>query len=133
MFKLTLVTPQKKLLTDVEVDEVIVPANRGELNILPGHAPLMTTLKAGRLRVKMNGQTKVAAISWGYCEVTPHGVNVLADSAEWPEEIDIKRVEDQIRVAQERLQTAGLSPADYALAQRKLEKELARQDTKVQS
>ena len=50
MFSLTLVTPEKKLLTDVEIEEIIVPAFRGELNILPGHAPLMSTLGIGLLR-----------------------------------------------------------------------------------
>lgn len=132
MFKLTLVTPQKKLLTEVEVDEVIVPANKGELNILPGHAPLMTTLRAGKLRIKEKGKAnfKVAAISWGYCEVGPQGVNVLADTAEWPEDIDLKRVQDQIKIAQERLQMAGISPEDYAVAQKKLQKEMARVEAK---
>ncbi|MCB0350581.1 MAG: ATP synthase F1 subunit epsilon, partial [Bdellovibrionales bacterium] len=100
MFTLTLVTPQKKLLTDVEIEEVIVPAFRGQLNILPGHAPLMTTLTAGTLKVRRKGETafKSAAISWGYCEVSSNGVNVLADTAEWPEEIDKKRVEDQLKI-----------------------------------
>ena len=128
MFTLTLVTPQKKLLTDVEIEEVVIPANRGQLNILPGHVPLMTTLTAGVLRVREKGATKFksAAISWGYCEVTPHGVNVLADTAEWPEEIDKERVDAQIKIAHSRMQDAGLGPAEYSLAQRKLQKELAR-------
>lgn len=131
MFTLTLVTPQKKLLTDVEVDEVIVPAYRGQLNILPGHAPLMTTLTAGRLKVRYKGETqfKSAAISWGYCEVSPKGINVLADTAEWPEEIDKKRAEDQIKIVHTRLQQAGLSPEEYMLSQMKLQKEMARLET----
>jgi F-type H+-transporting ATPase subunit epsilon len=131
MFTLTLVTPQKKLLTDVEIEEVILPAFRGQIDILPGHAPLMTTLRAGSLKVRRKGETtfKTAAISWGYCEVSPEGVSVLADTAEWPEELDKKRVEDQMNIAQKRLQDAGLSPAEYALAQKKLEKEIARLET----
>lgn len=130
MFTLTLVTPQKKLLTGTEIEEVVVPAHRGQLNILPGHAPLMTALKAGELKVRRKGETtmKSVAISWGYCEVHPTGVNVMADTAEWPEEIDTKRVEEQIKIAQMRLQEAGLSPADYVQAQRKVEKEIARLD-----
>lgn len=130
MFLLTLVTPQKKLLTDAEIDEVIVPAFRGQLNILPGHAPLMTTLKAGQLKLRRKGESefKTVAISWGYCEVSPKGVNVLADTAEWPEEIDKGRAEEQFDVATKRLQEAGLSPDDYAQAIRKMEKETARLD-----
>jgi F-type H+-transporting ATPase subunit epsilon len=128
MFKLTLVTPQKKLLSEVEVEEIIVPADKGELNILPGHAPLMTTLRAGIFRVRMKGASefKSAAISWGYCEVSPTGVSVLADTAEWPEEINRPRAEEQYKVAQARLQEAGLTPDDYALAQNKSLKEQAR-------
>jgi F-type H+-transporting ATPase subunit epsilon len=123
-----LVTPQKKLLSDVEVEEIVVPADRGELNILPGHAPLMTTLRAGIFRARMKGATefKSAAISWGYCEVSPQGVSVLADTAEWPEEINKKRAEEQYHLAQSRLQDAGLSPDEYVLAQNKTLKELAR-------
>jgi F-type H+-transporting ATPase subunit epsilon len=128
MFKLTLVTPQKKLLTDVEVDEVIVPAFRGQLDILPGHAPLMSTLTAGVFKVRLKGETqfKSAAISWGYCEVTEHGVNVLADTAEWPEELDKKRADEQYKIAETRLQDAGLTPDEYTLTQKKLMKEQAR-------
>lgn len=131
MFTLTLVTPQKKLLTDVEIEEVIVPAYRGQLNILPGHAPLVTTLTAGILKVRRKGESvfKSAAISWGYCEVNPNGVSVLADTAEWPEEIDKKRVEDQLKIINERMQQAGLTPEDYAQAFKKQQKEIARLET----
>jgi F-type H+-transporting ATPase subunit epsilon len=128
MFKLTLVTPQKRLMTDVEIEEVIVPANRGQLNILPGHAPLMTTLTAGVFKVRLKGESafKSAAISWGYCEVNPLGVNVLAETAEWPEEVSKERAEEQLKLAHARMQQAGLAPADYIEAQRKIQKEQAR-------
>jgi F-type H+-transporting ATPase subunit epsilon len=131
MFTFTLVTPQKKLLTDVEIEEVIVPAFKGQLNILPGHAPVMTTLTAGTLKVRTKGSAtfKSAAISWGYCEVNPAGVSVLAETAEWPEEIDKARAESQIKIAEQRLQDAGLSPAGYVQAQMKVAKERARLET----
>jgi len=131
MFTLTLVTPQKKLLTDVEIEEVILPAFRGQLDILPGHAPLMTTLTAGTLKVRLKGESqfKSAAISWGYCEVNQQGVSVLADTAEWPEEIDKKRAEDQLKIAEQRLQDAGLTPDENVQAQMKTRKERARLDT----
>lgn len=131
MMQLTLVTPQKKLLTDAQVDEIILPAFQGQLNILPGHAPLMTTLRPGTLKVKLRGevQFKSAAISWGYCEVNHNEVIVLADTAEWPEVIDKKRAEEQLKIAEERLQAAGKSPDEYVLAQRKVEKERARLQT----
>src|SRR5688572_3427338 len=92
-FKLTLVTPEKKLLSDVEIEEVFVPGFRGVLNILPGHAPLVTTLETGILRYRLKGQTelKPVAVSWGYCEVSPRGVTVMAETAERPDEIDEER------------------------------------------
>ena len=129
--KLTLVTPAKKLLTEVEVDEVIVPAFRGELNILPGHAPLVSTLKAGTLKVKEKGSEKfkTASICWGYLEVAPDEVIVLAENAEWQEDIDETRASEQLKIAEGRLQSAGLSPDDYTIARRKLEKEQSRLDT----
>lgn len=130
MFKLTLVTPQKRLLTDVEIEEVILPAFVGQLNILPGHAPLMTTLTAGILKVRLKGESqfKSAAISWGYCEVNASGVNVLAETAEWPEELNKLRIEEQLKIAHQRMQQAGLEPTAYVQAQRKLQKEQARID-----
>lgn len=130
MFTLTLVTPDKRLLTDVEIEELVVPAWKGQLDILPGHAPLMTLLSAGTLKVRLKGQTnfKAAAISWGYLEVNPKGVNVLADTAEWAEDINRQRAQDNVKLANERLQQAGLGPDEYALVQRKLAKELARLD-----
>ena len=129
--KLTLVTPAKKLLSEVEVDEVVVPAHRGELDILPGHSPLVSTLKAGTLKVKEKGSDKYksASICWGYLEVAPDEVIVLAENAEWEEEIDKARASEQLKIAEERLQQAGLSPDDYTVARRKLEKEQSRIDT----
>ena len=126
--KLTLVTPEKKMLTNVEVDEIIVPAYKGQLDILPGHAPLMTTLTAGVLKVRLAGETtfKSASISWGYLQVNSLGVNILAETAEWSSEIDKNRVQANYAEAEKRLQAAGLGPDDYANLARKMEKEKAR-------
>jgi F-type H+-transporting ATPase subunit epsilon len=104
MFTLTLVTPEKKLVAGQEIEEVFVPAFRGELNVLPGHAPLMTTLTTGILRYRFKGEAELhyVAISSGYCEVSPLGVNILAETAEQPQEIDVERVE-QARVRAEKM------------------------------
>ena len=95
MFKLTIVTPEKRLLLNQEVEEVTVPAFKGELNILPGHAPLITTLETGVMKWKLKGDAKQfqAVISWGYCQVSPEGVNILSDIADLPEEIDVDGAE----------------------------------------
>ena len=130
MFTLNLVTPAKKLLTDVEVTEVIVPAFKGQLDILPGHAPLMTTLTAGVLQVFVKGESapRKAAISWGYLEVNPKGVSILADTAEWSGDLDRARAEENYKKAEKRLQEAGLGPDEYTISQRKAQKEKARLD-----
>lgn len=120
--KLTLVTPEKKLLTDVEVEEVFVPAHRGELNILPGHAPLMTVLETGVLRYRLKGQTNLNSVivSWGYCEVTPRGVVVMAETAERPEEVDQERALAAWKLSQEKLESSELNPELMEKYQRKL-------------
>lgn len=127
MFTLTLVTPQKKILEGAELKEVYVPGFRGELEILPGHAALVTTLEAGVVKYKLAGSTelKALAISWGYCEVTSAGeVTVLAETAEAPEEIDLKRAEASREDALKKLETTTYEDFDrYA---RRLERAEAR-------
>ena len=83
MLTLSLVTPAKKILTDVEISEVFVPtAAKGELNILEGHAPLMALLDIGILRYKLAGQSHLeqVVISWGYLEVSKDHITVLAET-----------------------------------------------------
>lgn len=118
---LTLTTPEKKLLTDVEVEEVFVPGYRGELNILPGHAPLMTTLSTGLLRYRLKGSTeiKTVVVSWGYCEVNPNGVLVLAETAERAEDIDQERALAAWKLASERLDSGELDPENIEKYRRK--------------
>src|SRR5688572_9209183 len=105
MLKLTLVTPNKKILTDAEVEEVFVPAFRGEINILPAHAALVTSLNSGILKWRLKGSTelKAAAISWGYCEVFNDAVSVLADVAELPEEIDAALAKEALQETEKAL------------------------------
>lgn len=130
MFTLNLVTPEKKLVAGTEIDEIYVPAYRGELNILPGHAPLMTTLSTGVLRYRLKGESVLhpIAISWGYCQVSPAGVNILAETAERPEEIDLARVSAAKAKASERLGSTDLSEADLAKYQNKVERARIREE-----
>jgi F-type H+-transporting ATPase subunit epsilon len=105
MFQLNLVTPEKKLVTDLEVDEVIVPGFKGQLDILPGHAPLMTTLGTGVLKYRAKGSStyEVTAVSWGYCHVSTEGVTVLAETAESVAEINRERAEAALKKASQQL------------------------------
>ena len=80
MLKLNVLTPERKAVVDLDVTQVTVPAYSGEMTILPGHAPLVTTLGTGIIKYKVGADKMYKAlISSGYCEVTPTGVNVLAE------------------------------------------------------
>lgn len=121
MFKLNFATPDKKIVTDQELEEITIPAYAGELNVLPGHAPLMTTLEAGILRYRLkNGETARVAISWGYCQVAPEAVNVLAETAVAADEVDFKSAQDQLKAQEEKLATESLDDLDWKHVQREI-------------
>ncbi len=124
MFKLTIVTPEKRLLLNQEVEEVTVPAFAGELNILAGHAPLITALETGVMKWKLKGETKeaVAAISWGYCQVSPEGVNILTDMADFPEDINLEDTKQVLASSEQKLANEILSDEEWNSLQRDVAK-----------
>ena len=128
MFTLTLVTPDKKLLAGEEIEELFVPGERGELNILPGHAPLVTLLEAGVLKYRLKGESTVhrVAVSDGYCQVNPHGVNVMAETAERPDEIDGTLAETAIKTLENQMMTQVLDAETLKKTIIKLARERAR-------
>jgi len=128
MFTLNLVTPQKKLVTDLEIEEVIVPGFRGQLDVLPGHAPLMTTLSTGVVKYRTKGSSafETVVVSWGYAEVHPEGVIVLAEVAESLEEIDRARAEAALKKATTKLLDPLLEADQVEMMRRKVERNQAR-------
>lgn len=128
MFLLNLVTPQKRLVTDLEIEEVIVPGFKGQLDILPGHAPLMTTLSTGVLKYRPKGATKLEAVvvSWGYAEVHPDGVIVLAETAESIEEIDRARAEKSLKESEAKILDPLLESDQIEMFQKKIQVAQAR-------
>ncbi|MBM2824808.1 MAG: synthase epsilon subunit [Dehalococcoidales bacterium] len=122
--KLDVVTAERVVYSE-EVDIVIAPGAEGELGILPHHAPLMTILQPGELRVKKGGEEVSLAISGGFLEVRPDRVIVLADAAERSEEIDTARAEAAKQRAQERL-THPATGVDLARAEAALHRSLTR-------
>lgn len=128
MFELTVVTPTKKIVANAEMEEVFVPAFRGELNIYPGHSPLVSTLTEGVLRYKLKGETEdtAVAISWGYVEVTPSGVQILAETAEAKEDIDLSRAEEALKKSEDTLDKADAGPEDIEKYHRKRRRAEAR-------
>ncbi len=120
MLKLTLVTPERKVLTDLEVEEVTVPAFRGELNILQGHSPMVTTLSTGIMTWLLQGETRrhKVVVSWGYCEVSPAGVSVLADIIDQTEDITEQAAIQRIEEGDAKLLAGDLTPDQFEEAQR---------------
>lgn len=118
--KIDIVTAERIVYSE-DADAVIAPGVEGQLGILPHHAPLMTTLQAGELRVRRGGEEDTLAISGGFLEVRPDRVIVLADSAERAEEIDEARAEAAKKRAEERLAAKhpGLDEARVEMALRR--------------
>lgn len=117
---LEVVTPEKQLLSQ-QVDEVIAPGSEGEFGVLPGHCHFLSTLRIGELRYRVGDQMNHMAILWGYAEVTPTKVTVMAEIAEKAEDIDIERATAKVVEAEQRLQVGGL-PSEVKEAQISLEK-----------
>ncbi len=113
------VTGERIVFTDEDVDMVIAPGAAGTLGILPSHAPLITTLSGGELRVKKGGQEYSMVVFGGFMEVTPEKVIILADAAERIEEIDTSRAEEARRRAEDALARRG-GDEDLAAAQASL-------------
>ena len=117
---LEVVTPEKLLLSQ-EVDEVIAPGSEGEFGVLPRHCHFLTTLRIGELHYRVGDQTYHMAVLWGYAEVTPTKVTILAEIAEKAEDIDVDRAQANVERAEQRLKAGGL-PSELKEAEISLEK-----------
>ena len=100
--QLNVVTPDR-LLVDEKVDEVIVPGSEGYFGVLPGHTPLLAAMQVGQLTYRQGRDEYVLMIAFGFVEVLPDRVTVLARIAEKPEDIDVSRAEAAKKRAEERL------------------------------
>src|SRR5947209_14951960 len=101
-FQLEIVTPEKKVV-DTAAEQVQIPGKNGYLGILPGHAPLITELAVGEITYREQaGETQLAA-AWGFAEVLPNKVTILAESAERPSEINVERARKAKERAEQRL------------------------------
>lgn len=101
--KLNLVTPQKQLLTNLEVDMVVLPAFKGEMGILPGHVPVLVQLTYGELRYQQDGKENDFAVMGGFVEVKDDVVNVFAEGADLADEIDEEAESQKIKKAKDAL------------------------------
>jgi F-type H+-transporting ATPase subunit epsilon len=122
---LEIVTPEKRAFTG-DVDEVIVPGSEGELGILPHHAPLISTLGQGVLRLKSGGEEQEFAIFGGFLQVRPDRVVVLAETADMAADIDLERAERARREAERVLEGGFVEQTDLAAARAALQRALIR-------
>jgi F-type H+-transporting ATPase subunit epsilon len=117
-FQLEIVTPEKMVVKDA-AEEMQIPGKNGYLGILPGHAPLITELEVGEISYQKGGQTHYLSVAWGFAEVLPDKVTILAETAERPQEIDVKRAQESRRRAEEALENGkteeDFTNAEYAL------------------
>jgi F-type H+-transporting ATPase subunit epsilon len=104
--QLEIVTPERLVVKDT-VDDVQVPGVSGYVGILPGHAPLITELGVGEIAYHSGGSTNRLSVAWGFAEVLPDKVTILAETAEKAEEIDVPRAEAAKARAEEELRKAG--------------------------
>nr|NIS41792.1 F0F1 ATP synthase subunit epsilon [Desulfuromonadales bacterium] len=125
--KLEMVTPYKRVLSE-DIDELAAPGTLGEIGILPGHTPLLTTLKVGELSYKKDGQTFHVAVNWGYVEVEDDTVTVLVETAELAEQIDLERAKAALDRAEQALKKLSPEEKDF----KKMEAALERAVTRIQ-
>lgn len=119
--KLNLFTPEQTLLKGKQVKEILVPSVKGYLGILPGHAPLISLLRAGVLKYLPEGanEWEKLALGWGYLEVQQDEVRILAESAATKESLDKAQVEKDLKNILDQLNRRDLEPSE----REKLERE----------
>src|SRR4030043_2170310 len=106
-----IVTAEQLVYSEEGVERLIVPGVEGELGVLTLHAPLLTMIQPGVMRIVKGGEEVEMAITGGFIEVRDNRVTILADAAERGEEVDVARAEEARRRAQEQLAPPA-APAD---------------------
>jgi F-type H+-transporting ATPase subunit epsilon len=122
---LEIVTPERLAYSDT-VDAVTLPGSEGELGVLPHHAPLVSTLGLGELRIRKGGNEESFAIVGGFLQVLPDKVVVMAETADMASEIDLDRAEEARREAERALATGFHEAADLSSARAALQQALLR-------
>lgn len=119
--KLELVTPYKRVLSE-EVDDIQAPGTIGELGILPGHTPLLTTLKIGELTYRKGNETFHIAVNWGHMEVDNDRVSVLVETAEVADQIDLARAKEALSQAEAALKKLSNEEKEFVVMEAALER-----------
>lgn len=124
--ELEIVTPERLVVHDT-AEEVQIPGRSGYLGILPGHAPLITELGVGEISYRNAGSTTRLAVAWGFAEVLPNKVTILAEVSERAQDIDVARAQAAKQRAEEELRSNS-PDTDY----RKVQDALRRAETRIE-
>ncbi len=122
---LEIVTPERLAYSDT-VDAVVLPGSEGELGVLPHHAPLLTMLGVGELRIRKSGAEESFAIVGGFLQVRPDRVVVMAETADMASEIDLEKAQQARREAEQALESGYHEGADLSAARAALQQALLR-------
>jgi F-type H+-transporting ATPase subunit epsilon len=125
-FQLEIVTPEKMVVRDV-AEEMQIPGKDGYLGILPGHAPLITELAVGEITYRKENSTHHLAVAWGFAEVLPDKVTILAETAERAEDIDTRRAQEAKQRAESAL-ASSYTEEDF----KRTSGDLKRADTRLE-
>ena len=123
--QLEIVTPERLAYSDA-VDGVQLPGSDGELGVLPHHAPLLSTLGVGELRIRKGGAEEAFAIIGGFVQVRPDKVVVMAETADMASEIDLEKAHEARREAERALESGFQEGADLSMARAALQAALLR-------
>ena len=123
--RLEIVTPDRQAYSD-QVDAVYCPGSEGEFGVLPHHAPLLSMLGVGELRIQKGGEEEYFAIAGGFVQVRSDNVVVMAELADLSSEIDLEAAEEARREAERAIQQGFDEPADLARARAQMERALLR-------
>jgi len=122
---LEIVTPERLAYSDT-VDAVVLPGSEGELGVLPHHAPLVSMLGVGELRIRKDGAEESFAIVGGFLQVRPDKIVVMAETADMASEIDLEKAQEARREAERAIASGEHAPADLMAARAALQAALLR-------
>ncbi|MEK7397424.1 MAG: ATP synthase F1 subunit epsilon [Candidatus Poribacteria bacterium] len=126
--KLSIYSPERKLIEELVVEEVILPGSEGQVQFLPGHTPMLGTLETGIFTYKtVTGTETRGVVSTGFFEVLENKVAVMAETIELKGEIDVERAKRAQKSAEETLRDAELDEHKFKKYQLKLQRALIRQ------
>jgi F-type H+-transporting ATPase subunit epsilon len=126
--RLSILTPERRLVENVEVEEIMLSGSEGQIQILPGHAPMIGTLETGIFCYRYKNRDPISGVvSTGFFEVKDNTVHVMAETLELKGEIDLDRARRAQRLAEETLKAADLDEHRFKKYQLKLQRSLIRQ------